>query len=57
MIRPPNDRGQGRKPLNKDGELMRARAVRMTDAEWGKCKELGGAAWIRASIKRAKVKE
>jgi len=27
----------------------------MTDAEWSKCKELGGAAFIRAKIKAAKV--
>ncbi|MBK8746116.1 hypothetical protein [Propionivibrio sp.] len=44
-------RGQGRKPIAKHGELMKARQVRMTDEEWGKCKRLGGAAWVRAKIK------
>ena len=47
-------RGQGRKPIAKDGELMRARTVRMTDEEWEKCKRLGGAAWVRAKIKAAR---
>lgn len=55
MARPPNDRGQGRKPLDKSGELMRSRPVRMTDAEWEKCKALGGAAWLRDKIKKAKL--
>lgn len=47
-------RGQGRKPIAKDGELMRARPVRMTDEEWAKCKRIGGAAWVRAKIKAAR---
>jgi hypothetical protein len=25
----------------------------MTDAEWDKCKRLGGAAWVRERIKKA----
>lgn len=53
--RPPNDRGQGRKPISKTGETMRNRPVRMTDAEWEKCKALGGAAWIRERIKLARL--
>jgi hypothetical protein len=48
-----NDRGQGRKPLSPTGELMQPRQIRMTDAEWEQCRELGGAAWVRAQIKRA----
>lgn len=52
--RPPNDRGQGRKPVSKTGETMKSRPVRMTDDEWEKCKRLGGAAWIRDRIKHAK---
>jgi len=47
-------RGQGRKPLAKSGELMKARHVRMPDEEWEKCKRLGGAAWVRAKIKAAR---
>lgn len=54
--RPPSDRGQGRKPINKSGELMKARPVRMTDEEWAKCKDLGGAKWIRDKINRARPK-
>jgi len=51
-----NDRGQGRKPLNASGELMKARAIRMTDAEWEDAK-LVGMAEIRAFVtKRAKKK-
>lgn len=48
-----NDRGQGRKPISPTGELMQPRQIRMTDAEWEQCKELGGAAWVRTQIKRA----
>jgi hypothetical protein len=47
-------RGQGRKPIAKGGELMKARPVRMTDEEWAKCKRLGGAVWVRAKIKAAR---
>ena len=45
-------RGQGRKPLS--GEPMKARPIRMTDYEWETCKQLGGAAWVREQIKKAK---
>lgn len=41
MTRPPNDRGQGRKPLSKDGELMKSRVIRMLDAEWADAKFIG----------------
>jgi hypothetical protein len=47
----------GRKTLSKSGELMKPRAVRMLDAEWEKCLSLGGSAWIRQRIKRAKTGE
>ncbi len=47
-------RGQGRKPIAKDGELMKSRPVRMTDEEWSNCKSFGGAAWVRAKIKAAR---
>ncbi len=50
----PSERGQGRKPISKTGELMKSRPVRMTDAEWEKCKRLGGAAWLREKINKAK---
>ena len=47
-------RGQGRKPISKDGELMRVRPVRMTEEEWAKCKRLGGAGWVRDKIDNAR---
>ena len=47
------DRGQGRKPISPTGETMKGRPIRMTDAEWDKCKALGGAAWIRERIHEA----
>ncbi|MBC7603278.1 MAG: hypothetical protein H7255_11555 [Ramlibacter sp.] len=56
MTRPPNDRGQGRKPLDPTGEPMKSRPIRMTDAEWIKCKALGGAAWVRDKINKARGK-
>lgn len=55
MTRPHNDRGQGRKPIDKDGERMKTRPIRMTDAQWDKCKRLGGAAFLREKIEKAKV--
>lgn len=53
--RPPNDRDQGRKPVSPTGEVMKARPIRMTDEEWGKCKALGGASWVRERIRLAKL--
>lgn len=32
--RPPNDRGQGRKPKSATGEVMKTRAMRWTDSGW-----------------------
>lgn len=32
--RPPNDRGQGRKPKSATGELMKTRPMRWTDSGW-----------------------
>jgi hypothetical protein len=52
--RPPNDRDQGRKPLSPTGEVMKPRQVRMTDAEWEKCRALGGGKWIRERIRLAR---
>lgn len=54
--RPPSDRGQGRKPTSASGELMKNRILRMTDAEWAKCRQLGGAAWVREQISKAKIR-
>lgn len=52
-------RGQGRKPMDPSGEVMKERKVRMTDGEWSKAQALGaphGAGhWIRERIKLAKL--
>jgi len=46
---------KGRKPIAKNGEKMRNRNFRATDAEWEKCLQLGGGVFLRAKIKAAKV--
>lgn len=53
----PPKRGKGRKPLSKNGEVMTARPLRMTEEQWEKCKRLGGAAWVRAKIDMTKEKQ
>jgi hypothetical protein len=53
--RPPNDRGQGRKPLPEDQRAV-VGSVRLTPAEWEKFKALGGVDWLRGAIKRARTK-
>lgn len=42
-----------RTPIDRSGERMRARQIRMTDAQWHKLVALGGAAWVRDKVKRA----
>ena len=46
-------RGQGRKPL-VDGFPMVPVTVKMTEPQRGKLGRLGGAAWVRDRIDRAK---
>ena len=46
---------KGRKTIAKDGEKMQNRNFRATDAEWVKCLQLGGGAFLRKEIKAAKV--
>lgn len=46
-------RGQGRKPLDPDSETVTV-AVRMTLAQRAKLLRIGGSAWIRARIDRAR---
>jgi len=48
-------KSKGRPPIAKDGEKMRNRNFRATDADWAKCIALGGGAFIRAKIKAAKL--
>ncbi len=39
--RPPNDRGQGRKPKSATGEVMKPRLIRFTDSGWDDAKYIG----------------
>jgi len=48
------NRNQGRKTIDPGGEVMRHRSFKATNAEWAKCLQLGGSAWIRAKIRAAK---
>ena len=48
-------KSKGRPPIAKDGEKMRNRNFRATDADWAKCIALGGGAFLRVKIKAAKV--
>ena len=54
MTRPMADRGQGRKAL-----LPQERAVvgslRLTAAQWARFHALGGAAWLRVVLDKAKL--
>jgi hypothetical protein len=51
--RPPNDRGQGRKPLPVEDRSV-AGSIRLTVAEWAKFRALGGAEWLREKLKKTK---
>ena len=53
--RPPNDRGQGRKPLVEGMETVPVN-IRMTTAQRDKLARLGGPKWVRDKIDRAKEK-
>ncbi len=39
--RPPNDRGQGRKPKSASGEAMKNRAMRWSDEDWSDAQFIG----------------
>jgi hypothetical protein len=54
MTRPPNDRGQGRKPLPEASKLV-VGSIRLSPAQWEKLERLGGAAWLRERIDRARL--
>jgi hypothetical protein len=53
MTRPPNDRGQGRKALPPAEKLVVITA-RVSPAQREKLRLLGGAAWLRERIDKAK---
>lgn len=44
--------GSGRKSV-EDSVLMKNRVIRVDDARWQKCQDLGGAKWIRDRIDEA----
>jgi hypothetical protein len=52
MKRPPNDRGQGRKP-NPPEEQTKPRSIRLNDERWEKLKRLGSE-WLAKAIDKAK---
>ena len=54
MIRAPADRGQGRKPLPPEEQSI-VGSVRLTAAQWERFKALGGVAWLRAALKKARL--
>lgn len=54
MTRPPNDRSQGRKPI-KAGEPTVTVSLRLTEAQREKLAKLGGAAWVRERINKARL--
>jgi hypothetical protein len=51
--RPPNDRGQGRKPISESDETVTV-SLRMTAPLRDKLKRLGGAPWVREKVAKAK---
>lgn len=50
--RPPNARGQGRKPTEQGPR--RSTSIRLTDEQHAKLARLGGADWMRDQIDKAK---
>ena len=46
--------GAGRKPLLPD-EKSTVGSLRLTAAQWEKFKSLGGVAWLRAALQKAKL--
>lgn len=52
--RPPGARGQGRKALQEGAESIVV-PIRMTATQKQKLQELGGAAWIRDRIEKARA--
>lgn len=52
--RPPNDRGQGRKPTLQPDQRAVVGSIRLTAEEWAKLRALG-VPWLRARLRTAKV--
>jgi len=56
MTRPMAGRGQGRKALPPDDRAL-VRSLRLTAVQWEKFRALGGVAWLRAAIQRARIQK
>ena len=50
--RPPNDRGQGRKPIPPEERAV-TKSIRLKPAHWNMYDELGGVDWLRPAIEAA----
>jgi hypothetical protein len=46
--------GAGRKPI-APSEISLVGSIRLTAAQWEKFKSLGGVAWLRAALQKAKL--
>ena len=46
--------GAGRKPLPTEEKAV-VRSLRLTAAQWAKFQTLGGVAWLRAALQKAKA--
>jgi hypothetical protein len=46
--------GAGRKPT-PEADALRVGSIRLTQAQWDKLAALGGVAWLRDKINRARV--
>lgn len=50
--RPPNDRGQGRKPIPPEERAVN-KSIRLKPAHWVMYDELGGLDWLRPALEAA----
>ena len=50
--RPPNNRGQGRKPIPTEERAVN-KSIRLKPAHWNMYDELGGVDWLRPAIEAA----
>jgi hypothetical protein len=53
LVPAPSDRGQGRKPIQEGADTVTV-SLRMTTSQRDKLQRLGGAAWVRERIDKAK---
>lgn len=48
--------GAGRKPT-PEADALRVGSIRLTQAQWNKLERLGGVAWLREKIDKARAPE